>query len=172
MSRPYMPIYISDLLAEAENLNAMEFGAYMLLLMFYWDNRGLPDEERRLGYIIRSYDGKDWRKVRTKIKALFGPNWTHAKLDVELKKRRPGGEWGVEIFGERLTGPEWQVLRWRVFKRDNYRCRYCGEDRVILHCDHMVPVSRGGSNDESNLVAACGSCNSSKGAKLLSEWLQ
>ncbi|WP_203620386.1 HNH endonuclease [Streptomyces sp. SID8499] len=37
--------------------------------------------------------------------------------------------------------------------------------------DHVIPLSRGGQHAEGNLVPACKSCNSSKGDKLLIEWL-
>jgi 5-methylcytosine-specific restriction endonuclease McrA len=51
--------------------------------------------------------------------------------------------------------------RKRIHERDAYRCRYCGsyEDLVL---DHVFPVSRGGTNDDSNLVTACSECNSKK----------
>lgn len=48
------------------------------------------------------------------------------------------------------------------------RCVYCG--RVADTMDHVVPVSKGGTNDAENLVPACSSCNSSKGVKAVDEW--
>lgn len=57
-----------------------------------------------------------------------------------------------------------------VMSRDGHKCVYCQrangyfsamETRVdgILHMDHVIPVSKGGSCDESNLVSACRKCN-------------
>jgi hypothetical protein len=75
-----------------------------------------------------------------------------------------------------LRGPatiNWPALRERVFLRDNYTCFYCGRtDFFPLHCDHVVPPERGGqARDPGNLVTACGSCNASKRALTLEEWL-
>ena len=64
----------------------------------------------------------------------------------------------------------WREIRSAIFKRDDYRCTYCGERGGKLECDHVMPVSRGGGHDESNLVTACFSCNRSKRDKLPSEW--
>jgi hypothetical protein len=64
----------------------------------------------------------------------------------------------------------WRELRQKVFSRDNYTCQYCNAKDAKLHCDHVIPLSRGGSNDLENLVAACASCNLSKHNKTLSEW--
>ena len=51
------------------------------------------------------------------------------------------------------------------------RCAYCGRDvSQGYHVDHIVPLSRGGSNALGNLALTCARCNTSKGAKLLSEW--
>lgn len=52
------------------------------------------------------------------------------------------------------------VSRRAVFARDDYRCQYCGEGADSI--DHVVPRSRGGSDDWDNLAAACRSCNSAK----------
>jgi hypothetical protein len=52
--------------------------------------------------------------------------------------------------------------------RDGFRCRYCGStqaDGAVLHVDHVVAVSLGGSNDIGNLVTACLDCNLGKSAK-------
>lgn len=72
---------------------------------------------------------------------------------------------------KRLSQSEWAKLREFVFGRDDYTCQYCGIRGKSLECDHVVPVSRGGSNDTQNLVTACKTCNQSKRAKLVSEWL-
>jgi len=49
-------------------------------------------------------------------------------------------------------------------------CVGCGTVKNIT-ADHIVPISRGGTESETNLQPLCGSCNSSKGNKLMSEWL-
>ena len=58
-------------------------------------------------------------------------------------------------------------LRWRVWKRDHFRCRKCGAtyEEGELTVDHIQPLSRGGTNDESNLQTLCRGCNSRKGPR-------
>jgi hypothetical protein len=55
-------------------------------------------------------------------------------------------------------------LRWDVLKRDNYRCVKCGAQPpdVELEVDHIVPVSRDGTNDLVNLRTLCRPCNQGK----------
>jgi 5-methylcytosine-specific restriction endonuclease McrA len=65
---------------------------------------------------------------------------------------------------------DWSAIAQSVFKRDEYRCTYCGDEPGDLHCDHIIPLSRGGSSHMDNLTSACESCNLDKGNKLLSEW--
>lgn len=59
-----------------------------------------------------------------------------------------------------------QRLRFEILKRDGFRCRYCGTTAVAepLVVDHVVPVAEGGTDEPSNLVCACWSCNSGKSA--------
>lgn len=61
--------------------------------------------------------------------------------------------------------------RFEVFKRDSFRCQYCGAaaPEVLLTLDHIKPVAEGGPDDIMNLVTACGSCNSGKGARTLDD---
>lgn len=58
-----------------------------------------------------------------------------------------------------------EKLRWEIFRRDNFACRYCGttaEDGAILQVDHVIPRSRGGRDVPQNLLTACRACNAGK----------
>jgi 5-methylcytosine-specific restriction endonuclease McrA len=46
----------------------------------------------------------------------------------------------------------YKANRLRVLKRDDYTCYYCGSPANTA--DHIVPVSKGGTHEESNLIAA------------------
>ncbi|MGN6103643.1 MAG: HNH endonuclease [Kofleriaceae bacterium] len=54
--------------------------------------------------------------------------------------------------------------RVNIYGRDDYRCQYCGERRKLgeLTYDHVVPRSRGGKTEWTNIVTACGDCNGRK----------
>lgn len=60
-------------------------------------------------------------------------------------------------------------LRFEVFKRDNFTCQYCGckTPEVILELEHIIPLSKGGTDDLDNLTTSCFECNRGKGASLL-----
>ena len=55
-------------------------------------------------------------------------------------------------------------LRALVFARDDFKCVSCGASSHLC-VDHVVPVVKGGSNDEGNLQTLCRSCNSKKGGR-------
>ena len=58
-----------------------------------------------------------------------------------------------------------QVTNTFLFARDNYRCQYCLRSqhelrhRECLTRDHLLPISRGGLNEWTNVVTACSTCN-------------
>ena len=59
-------------------------------------------------------------------------------------------------------------LRFRVMKRDNFKCQYCGrspatDPKIILHVDHIIPWSKGGETTFENLRTLCSTCNRGKG---------
>ncbi len=60
--------------------------------------------------------------------------------------------------------------RFEVFKRDEFVCQYCGSNppSVVLHVDHITPVSKNGTNDIDNLITSCSKCNMGKSNVLLS----
>lgn len=57
-------------------------------------------------------------------------------------------------FNRRST----KVNRTRIYKRDNYECVYCGSQKQLT-LDHVIPKSRGGRNEWTNLVTCCHKCN-------------
>lgn len=63
----------------------------------------------------------------------------------------------------------WPKMRQYVLERGP-GCAYCCDaaDQV----DHVLPRSKGGADDLSNLVAACGHCNASKGANTPYDWVR
>lgn len=62
-------------------------------------------------------------------------------------------------------------VRFEVFKRDSFKCQYCGaaSPDVVLQVDHIHPVSKGGDNEVMNLITACRDCNGGKSDKTLSD---
>ncbi len=68
-----------------------------------------------------------------------------------------------------------QVTNTFLFARDDYRCQFCRRTTVQLRpreCltrDHLVPLSRGGTNAWTNVLTACSTCNTRKGNHLPAE---
>jgi 5-methylcytosine-specific restriction endonuclease McrA len=52
-----------------------------------------------------------------------------------------------------------------LFKLQNGRCAYCGKRIKTYHVDHILPLSKGGTNEPRNLQLTCGKCNLTKGAR-------
>lgn len=57
-------------------------------------------------------------------------------------------------------GRAWRKIRQQILSRDNNECQYCGA--LATTVDHVIPVSNGGTDESSNLAAACARCNYSK----------
>jgi hypothetical protein len=94
------------------------------------------------------------------LDGVFVIDWKHFRAPID------------SIWHDRLglTPAEWAEIRGRIFHRDNFTCRYCGTFGGFLECDHVIPLSIGGSSDDANLVTSCRSCNRSKKDRTLSEW--
>lgn len=60
-------------------------------------------------------------------------------------------------------------LRFEIFKRDGFRCLYCGvtPTQAKLRVDHVNPVAKGGTDAPENLITSCFDCNAGKAARPL-----
>lgn len=83
-------------------------------------------------------------------------------------------EFFEERTGEQMHGypneREWLKLKSEILRRDAYSCAYCFTEEGPWCADHVIPLSKGGSNSYENLTACCLPCNSSKSNRLLGEW--
>ncbi len=64
------------------------------------------------------------------------------------------------------------VVSWAVYRRDGYRCRYCGNGSVPLTVDHLVRWEERGPWIEANLATACRPCNKKRGSMSYADWLK
>jgi len=84
-NRAWMPLHIADYLADTGHLTATEHGAYVLMIMHYWQNGSLPANERVIARIAK-LTVEQWVESRDILAMLFGPDWSHKRIDAELSK--------------------------------------------------------------------------------------
>lgn len=142
-----------------------------------WRAWHAKNTERVAGYKRKHYElNKDefkervrgWRRKNKGRVAGYGRKWRLQNPDAAraIKNRRRAREHSAE-------GTHTAADITRQHKCQKGRCHWCGvKVGKKYHVDHVVPLSRGGSNDPANLVISCHSCNESKGAKLPHEWPQ
>lgn len=146
--------------------------AWRLVCLFLWVAQNRPDG------VISGMDAEDielaagWDgEAGVFIAALRRSGYVQG--DVGFESLDTGmclpGKPMIARFG-RVCSKTWNRIRSAIFARDGFVCAYCGDVDGPFECDHVVPISRGGSNEKSNLVTACRKCNRSKRSKLVDEW--
>lgn len=88
VTKVWMPLYIADYLADTTRLTTEQHGAYMLLIMDYWRNGPLPDDDAALANITRLPQSV-WKKHRSTLARMFqveSGEWRHKRIDAELKE--------------------------------------------------------------------------------------
>lgn len=85
---PYIQLYVADYLADTMHLTAEEHGAYLLLIMNYWQT-GKPLSDRKIGAISR-VNNERLTDVKETLSEFFTIDddgfWHHGRIDQELEK--------------------------------------------------------------------------------------
>ena len=104
---------------------------------------------------------KDWqrnnpekKRAQGKLYALRHPDKINARSKRYQARKR-------HVALSDLTAEQWDMIK------DHYghRCVYCGRKMQRLTQDHIIPLIKGGNHTLTNIVPACRSCNSKKGAR-------
>lgn len=104
---------------------------------------------------------REWRKANPERARENARKWeknNREKVNAKKHRRRTR----KTQAGGSYTADEWKSL----CKQYNGRCAACGKD-TKLTADHIIPVSKGGSSDISNIQPLCVQCNSSKRDKTI-----
>ena len=90
----WMPIYIGDYLSATSRLSTEQHGAYLLLIMDYWKNGALPNDDQVLAQITRMTPTA-WGNARSILQAFFiieNNLWIHARVEKEILKAKENRE--------------------------------------------------------------------------------
>ena len=90
------------------------------------------------------------------------------RVEQTLPWHEPGMEWFTLMHPRyRQAG---DTAHHKLFTCDESGT-HCGRrsDVIPLHLDHLIPVSRGGTNDDDNLITSCRDCNLGKGSRRIEE---
>jgi uncharacterized protein YdaU (DUF1376 family) len=93
-----MQLYVAEYLADTSHLNAAQHGAYILLLMNYWQRgKALPDSNDRLAIVARM-SAEEWAANRGVLAEFFRVEndlWTHGRVERDLLKVK-----GISLAGK------------------------------------------------------------------------
>ena len=91
--------------------------------------------------------------------------YTKKQQAIERRKAKSGNY--VRIKREYIP----VEIRHQVAAKYKFKCKYCGRStrHVKCHVDHIIPLSRGGTNDIDNLCLACRDCNLRKYNKIYAD---
>jgi hypothetical protein len=126
-----------------------------------WKQLGFPPGKRQIGkYGQKISEGpykKIWGSVRSACQSIARYHAGKITRETLLK--------GTTSSNVRHSIP--LKDRWEVLKRDNYRCVKCGsspakDHQVELEVDHIIPVTKGGTDEIDNLQTLCKECNQGK----------
>ena len=164
--------FLNDELAEIEPLGRLLFAGLWTMA----DREGrLEYRSKKIKAEILPYDGCDavllLRALEEKefifmyeadgVSYIEITNWHKHQNPhhMEAPSEIPAPSGGINKYNH---NPVTKNQRERIFKRDVGRCSLCGK-RENLSIDHIIPVSKGGSSDDSNLRTLCMDCNNKKG---------
>jgi diadenosine tetraphosphate (Ap4A) HIT family hydrolase len=168
MSHIYQPLLIRSLVDAGGSATLRQLAQFFLSQdesqLLYYENR-----IKEMPLKVLSKHGvvsKEGELVHLNVKSLTLEQKAHIRSICEQKLQQFVQKRGLGIWDYRLleTDPIPDSDRFKVLKESGGRCALCGitKDDSPIDVDHIIPRSRGGSNDITNLQALCSKCNRSK----------
>ncbi len=115
-------------------------------------------------------DERQAEAVATMLADVEAATLSQAEEGLEKSREKARARWRKWVGRLDVPRSEWIGLSELIKQRDNYTCVYCGETEGTLDCDHVVPLSRGGTSIPDNLVTACRACNGGKSGRTPEQW--
>lgn len=86
----YMPVYVSNLIASTVDMTPSQFGCYMRLLCYAWEQGGIPNDFDSCCRIAGGMDAKDWNVIRRRFEVIVSldgdAKLSHPRLEAERAK--------------------------------------------------------------------------------------
>ena len=84
----------------------------------------------------------------------------HVKIVKPTKVKKPYIKLTKEQYATALQHPKWQKKRLKMFERDNWKCRECGDIETMLHLHHLEYTKKYPWNEPAkNLITLCSNCH-------------
>jgi uncharacterized protein YdaU (DUF1376 family) len=116
--RLWMPLYVRDYFLDTRHLSLEQHGAYLMLIMYYWENGGIPDDDEQIAAILNIPVAR-WLLHRPVINRFFHRGWKHERIDIEIaranalidKKRAAGTKGGLISSIRRARKPHLKPVK-------------------------------------------------------------
>jgi 5-methylcytosine-specific restriction endonuclease McrA len=140
-------------------------------------NRDAHNERRREAWKARDWTPEERAIEAARMRAWYAQNrarhkqtfyrWVKDNRDAynAIQQKRRAQKSGVDAT---LTSQEWK----EILAAHDRSCAYCDTSSETMTMDHVVPLSKGGAHAKENVVPACRSCNSRKGARPVEVMMQ
>lgn len=136
------------------------------------DNRDEHNERRREAWAKKEHTEEERAAAAERARKWYADpenkdrnlqnfyTWVRDNRDARnaMMQKRRARKLGVDAT---LTSQEWE----EILTSYHRSCAYCQTDSETMTMDHVVPLSKGGAHTKENVVPACRSCNSKKGAR-------
>src|SRR3954468_79089 len=140
------------------DINILDIGNAIAIAGVIWSGKGVS--------FIAQFPDKNEDFSHLKVMPLTLDDWQKIIRQTDILE--------TEIFAQDSSGMVKKIVRktarqidnyaqWAVFRRDNYACRYCGNNNVPLTVDHIDLWEDGGASVQANMLSACKSCNKDRG---------
>lgn len=148
------PVYLDRLGSEFQVSGVLLGGKYGLKVLLMLPDEDVGFSSQQIKIVQPSRD--EWIQA---LKQMDDPEYYETSSDGKTVK-------AIHRKSQRQIASQ---VQWGVYRKAGFKCEFCGHARPLT-IDHYLPVDLGGTDEPSNLKAACRPCNKRKGNMSPKEW--